>query len=56
MVQTGLAVVPWEISKSYLNEQEQAKSAGRGVWAGSFELPWNFRNRRPNVVVVRQPE
>lgn len=53
MVASGFAVVPWEISRSYANSQEQAKNARRGVWAGSFEWPWDFRAKSSTVRLAR---
>jgi endonuclease YncB( thermonuclease family) len=53
MVRSGFAVVPWELVKEYLPGQEMAKAAGRGVWAGEFEWPWEFRNRSQIVKLTR---
>lgn len=53
MVASGNAVVPYELSKAYINSQEQAKNAHRGVWAGSFEWPWDVRAKSPVVRVAR---
>lgn len=53
MVRSGFAVVPWELVKTYLPAQEMAKAAGRGVWAGEFEWPWDFRNKSQMVKLTR---
>ena len=53
MVRSGFAVVPWELVREYLPGQEMAKGAGRGVWAGEFEWPWEFRNRSQMVRLTR---
>ncbi|MGY3582217.1 endonuclease YncB(thermonuclease family) [Bradyrhizobium sp. USDA 4341] len=53
MVRSGFAVVPWELVKTYLPAQEMAKGAGRGVWAGEFEWPWEFRSRSQMVKLTR---
>jgi len=31
---------------AYADEQATARAAGRGVWAGEFEMPWDFRRKR----------
>jgi hypothetical protein len=43
MVQDGMAVVPFELSKAYLGDQIHAKSSARGIWAGTVENPWEYR-------------
>jgi endonuclease YncB( thermonuclease family) len=53
MVASGNAVVPYELSKAYINSQEQAKNARRGVWAGPFEWPWDVRAKSPVVRLAR---
>lgn len=53
MVRSGFAVVPWELVREYLPAQEMAKGAARGVWAGEFEWPWDFRNRSQMVKLTR---
>jgi endonuclease YncB( thermonuclease family) len=53
MVLSGYAVVPSELTKAYINPQEQAKNARRGVWAGSFEWPWDVRSKSSFVRVAR---
>jgi endonuclease YncB( thermonuclease family) len=29
----------------YRSEEEQARHDGLGIWAGRFELPWDWRRR-----------
>ncbi len=44
MVRLGWAVDFARYSKGYYaGEQEQAKAAGRGLWGGDFEPPWEWR-------------
>lgn len=43
MVRDGMAVVPYWMSV-YRAEQLEARSDMRGVWAGSFVMPWKFRS------------
>ncbi len=52
LVQEGLAVVPKAVSTRYVAQESEARLGRRGVWVGSFEMPWDFRRkaqRRPAV-------
>lgn len=53
MVASGNAVAQYELSKAYINAQQQARNARRGVWAGTFEWPWDVRAKSPVVRVAR---
>ncbi|MFK7891000.1 MAG: thermonuclease family protein [Granulosicoccus sp.] len=46
MVLSGHAVVFLKFSEQYLSEQSEAKAARRGLWEGSFKMPWEFRADR----------
>jgi endonuclease YncB( thermonuclease family) len=46
MVQQGWAVASGHAG-SYQSEQDEARAAGRGLWAGRFEWPWDWRRRHP---------
>ena len=48
MVRQGWAVAYARHSIAYLRTQQEAKSAKRGIWQGSFEMPeaYRARNRR----------
>jgi endonuclease YncB( thermonuclease family) len=46
MVRQGWAVAS-DHAGSYQYEQDQARAAGRGLWAGRFEWPWDWRQRHP---------
>ena len=41
----GWALAYRRFSGDYVEEEQQAKSAKRGVWAGTFEMPWAWRQR-----------
>jgi endonuclease YncB( thermonuclease family) len=41
----GLALAYRHCSRDYVAAEDQAPSAGRGMWAGSFEPPWEWRRR-----------
>ena len=43
MVDTGYAVAFRQHSLAYVPNEERAKAAKKGLWAGSFEMPWDFR-------------
>jgi endonuclease YncB( thermonuclease family) len=47
MVRQGWAVI-YGYASSYRFEQSEAKAAGRGIWAGQFELPRDWRRRHAN--------
>ena len=47
LVREGYAVrYPEYAGLSYVAEETTAQRAGRGVWAGSFEQPWDWRRSR----------
>jgi endonuclease YncB( thermonuclease family) len=43
MVREGWAVAYRRYSKDYVDEEAEARAAGKGVWRGEFELPWKWR-------------
>ncbi|MBD0866025.1 MAG: thermonuclease family protein [Rhodobacteraceae bacterium] len=43
MVRQGHALAYTYFSREYLPEQAEAQSSRRGLWAGSFTKPWNWR-------------
>ena len=45
MVERGLAVAYREYSTKYVPNEDRAKAAKRGLWAGTFEMPWAYRAR-----------
>ena len=45
MVDQGLAVAYREYSDKYVPNESRAKAAKRGLWAGTFEMPWDYRKR-----------
>lgn len=45
MVLAGHAVAYRKYSMDYVNEESEASSAQRGLWAGKFEMPWDFRSK-----------
>lgn len=46
---SGLAVAYRKFTRDYVDEEDDARSAKRGVWSGRFEMPWDWRNRAANA-------
>jgi endonuclease YncB( thermonuclease family) len=45
LVAQGLALAYRRYSGDYVAAEDEARAAGRGMWAGSFEPPWEWRRR-----------
>ena len=43
MVSEGWALAYRKYSMDYVDEETAAKEAGRGIWRGEFEAPWEWR-------------
>ena len=43
MVAAGQAVAYRQYSRTYVGAEDEARAAGVGVWAGEFEMPWDYR-------------
>jgi len=54
MVLAGLALAYREYGPDYVSEEAQARAAGRGVWAGEFTPPWDWRSN-PDPVAGSAP-
>lgn len=46
MVQAGLALADRHYSTHYAEEEAEARRHRAGLWAGSFEAPWDWRRAR----------
>ena len=46
MVSQGWAVAYYLYSYEYSRAEKRARSARRGMWAGGFEKPWEWREQR----------
>lgn len=46
MVRQGWAVAYRRYSQDYIEVEAQARLAGRGIWSGSFDMPWDWRAAR----------
>lgn len=45
MVRQGHAVAYRQYGRDYISEESAAKAEGRGVWSGTFTMPWDWRRR-----------
>ena len=45
MVVQGWAVAFRKYGNDYIREEDEARLAGRGIWAGLFDMPWDWRAR-----------
>jgi len=48
MVKLGMAVAYRRYSKDYVQDEEQAKANGQGMWSGRFVMPWEWRRGKRN--------
>ena len=46
LVRNGVALAYRKYSTAYIAEETHAKTNNLGVWAGSFENPWDFRAKK----------
>jgi endonuclease YncB( thermonuclease family) len=49
MVRLGWAIAYRRHSKNYVPAEREAKLANRGIWAGKFVMPEDYRNQRRSV-------
>lgn len=45
MVRAGWAVAYRRYAKDYIADEQEAKTNKRGIWAGTFTLPWQWRRQ-----------
>ncbi|MBE0530264.1 MAG: thermonuclease family protein [Rhodospirillales bacterium] len=46
MVSEGLALAYRQYSRDYIDQEDAAKAARRGLWAGTFRPPWEWRKKK----------
>ena len=56
MVQSGWAVAYRKFSQDYVTDEDDAKAAERGLWAGRFELPSEFRANKWAAAAQEAPD
>ncbi|MYG51660.1 MAG: thermonuclease family protein [Rhodospirillaceae bacterium] len=44
-VRQGWAVAYRKYTRTYVAIEERAREARKGMWAGAFEMPWNWRRK-----------
>jgi endonuclease YncB( thermonuclease family) len=49
MVSQGWALAYRQYSKAFIIQEEEAKTAKVGIWAGTFQMPWDFRHNPATV-------
>ncbi len=49
MVKAGLALAYRRYSTDYVGEEDDAHGAKRGMWAGEFTPPWDYRRSMPGT-------
>jgi endonuclease YncB( thermonuclease family) len=55
MVQRGLAVAYRAYSDKYVPNEARSRAAKHGLWAGTFEMPWDFRARKRAKTILSLP-
>ena len=53
LVENGWALAYRRYGADYVTQEETARAARRGLWAGSFVTPWDFRAHRAEEVSAR---
>lgn len=48
MVRNGWAVAYRRYSGAYVEAEDEARNAARGIWNGSFDMPWDWRRTKQN--------
>lgn len=56
MVRAGFALAYRRYSNDYVDEENEARSARRGLWAGEFEPPWDWRRESRQETPRRPPQ
>jgi endonuclease YncB( thermonuclease family) len=56
LARAGLALAYREYSRDYIDEEDEARIARRGAWAGEFGAPWDERRGRKTQVQPQQPQ
>lgn len=46
MVAAGWALAYRQFTLDYVPQEDEARSRGRGIWAGRFDPPWEWRRRQ----------
>lgn len=49
LVSNGWAVAFTRYSRDYIEQEQQARIARRGIWSGDFVMPWDWRRRKASA-------
>jgi hypothetical protein len=52
MVREGLALDYAKYSREHIREEDAAREQERGMWAGAFIAPWDWRHRDRNTIIL----
>ena len=52
LVQEGWALAYLKYSSKYIRVEEDARTQQRGLWAGAFIAPWDWRHRNIKTVIL----
>ncbi|WP_408869868.1 thermonuclease family protein [Elioraea rosea] len=50
MVREGWAIAYRRFGHDYISEEAEAQSARRGIWAGRFDPPWDWRRGKRHAI------
>ncbi|MEP0585403.1 MAG: thermonuclease family protein [Roseibium sp.] len=56
MIRSGHALAFRRYSTAYVMEEETARLGQKGLWAGTFEAPWDYRAKKWQVASQAVPE
>jgi hypothetical protein len=52
MVREGWALAYVHYSREYLADEDTARARHKGMWAGAFIAPWDWRHRNKTTVIL----
>ncbi|MEC7761595.1 MAG: thermonuclease family protein [Pseudomonadota bacterium] len=56
LISAGLAWAFTKYSDTYVDEENEARQRGVGIWSGSFQTPWGYRAERWEVEAQVAPD
>jgi hypothetical protein len=51
MVREGLALAFVKYSRDYVDDEVTARKQHKGLWAGAFIAPWDWRHRNKDTII-----
>jgi endonuclease YncB( thermonuclease family) len=52
LVREGLALAYLQCSRVYVDAENEARTALRGLWSGAFMAPWDWRHRDKQTIIL----